>query len=133
MRARDSHRRAARRIWLACLRDGEVQPDALRFAVGALADHPERGGAAVLAALGDRVRRYRCLHQARVDSAVPLDARTRAAVAKRLAAAPLRATAVEFGVEPALMAGLRLRIGYTLYDASVRGRLERLGRALYDD
>lgn len=87
----------------------------------------------MLAALGDRVRRYRCLHQARVDSAVPLDARTRAAVAKRLAAAPLRATAVEFGVEPALMAGLRLRIGYTLYDASVRGRLERLGRALYDD
>jgi len=133
MRAGDRHRRAARRIWLACCRDGEVQPEVLRFAVAALAEHPERGGTAVLAALGDRLRRYRCLHQARVESAVALDGRTRTAVASQLAAGPLRAASVEFAVEAALLAGLRLRVGYTIYDASVRGRLERLGRALLDD
>jgi F-type H+-transporting ATPase subunit delta len=133
MRPRESHRRAARRIWLECCRDGEPQEEVLRLAVDELAAHPERGGGAVLAALGERLRRYHRLHHARVDSAVALDEAGQAAVRDLLAAGHGRVAAVEFGVDPGLLAGIRAQIGYTVYDASVRGRLERLEQALLDD
>jgi F-type H+-transporting ATPase subunit delta len=133
MRPRESHRRVARRIWLTCLQNGQVQPEALRLAVEALARHPERGGGAVLAALGERLRRYHCLHHARVESAVPLESATQEAVSGLLATGPGRAVSVEFAVDPELVAGIRARIGYTVFDASVRGRIERLGQALLEE
>jgi len=133
MRIRDSHRRTARRLWLACLRQGELQPAAVRAAVAALAGHPERGGAAVLAAFVDRLRRYERQHCARVESAVALDAATQQAVRDTCAALPERIGTVEFAVNPGLVAGIRAQIGYTVVDGSVRGRLERLRHALQDE
>jgi hypothetical protein len=132
MRPRNSHRRAARRVWLACFRDGELQPEALRAAVEALARHPERGGGAVLVALGERLRLHHRLHHARVESAAPLDAAAQETVSGLLATGRARVASVEFAVNPALLAGIWSQVGYTVYDASVRGRLEHLGRALLD-
>lgn len=123
----------ARRIWLACLRDGAPQPEALRLALERLAQHPERGGLAVLAALGERLRRYERLHHARVESAVALDPGQREAVLAQLRAGCSGVVSVEFAVDPGLVAGVRTRIGYAVHDASVRGRLERLGSALLDE
>ena len=133
MRPRNSHRRAARRIWLACLRDGELLPEALRTALESLARHPERGGGAVLVALGERLRLYHRLHHARVESAVPLDAAAQEAVVGLLSAGRARVASVEFAVNPGLIAGIWSQVGYTVYDASVRGRLAHLEHALLDE
>ena len=132
MRVRDSHRRTARRIWQACLRDGVPQPDAVRAAGEALSRHGERGGEAVLQAFAERLRRYECLHSARVESATALDPATQQAVRELLQSRARAVGSVEFSVDPGLIAGLRAQIGYTVYDGSVRGRLERLGHALQD-
>jgi F-type H+-transporting ATPase subunit delta len=63
---------------------------------------------------------------AEIASATPLDdnmkARAREALA-RLSGREVRAT---FEVDPSLVGGLKARIGSTIYDGSVRGRLERL-------
>lgn len=61
-----------------------------------------------------------------VTSAVPLDEGRRrrlAAALERLEGAPVRLT---FGLDPAVLGGLRVRKGHIVYDASVRGGLERL-------
>jgi F-type H+-transporting ATPase subunit delta len=63
---------------------------------------------------------------AEIASALPMDEatreRTRAALA-RLARKEVRAS---FSVVPSLVGGLRARIGSTIYDGSVRGRMNRL-------
>ena len=63
---------------------------------------------------------------AEVTSAMPMDEamqeRTRAALA-HLARKEVRAS---FNVDPSLVGGLRARIGSTIYDGSVRGRMDRL-------
>jgi F-type H+-transporting ATPase subunit delta len=63
---------------------------------------------------------------AEITTAFPLDQamqeRVRAALAK-LASAEVRAS---FEVDPSLVGGLRARIGSTIYDGSVRGRMQRL-------
>lgn len=133
MRSRDSQRRSARRFWLACFRDGELQPDAVRAVAAALAERPERGGSAVLAAFVERLRRHERQHRARVESAVTLDAATREAVRELLAGGSQQVRTVEFAENPALVAGLRVQVGYTVVDGSVRGRLERLRRVLQEE
>ncbi len=63
---------------------------------------------------------------AEVTSAMPMDdamqERTRAALVQ-LARKEVRAS---FNVDPSLVGGLRARIGSTIYDGSVRGRMEKL-------
>lgn len=133
MRPRSTHRREARRIWLACFRDGELQPEALRAAIEAVAAHPERGGGAVLVALGERLRLYHRAHHARVLSAQPLDSAVQEEVVALLSKGRARVASVEFSVDPGLVAGIWTQVGYTIYDASVRGRLEHLQHALLDE
>jgi F-type H+-transporting ATPase subunit delta len=61
-----------------------------------------------------------------VTSAVPLDEGRRrrlAAELERLEGAPVRLT---FGLDPSVLGGLRVRKGNLVYDASIRGGLDRL-------
>jgi F-type H+-transporting ATPase subunit delta len=72
------------------------------------------------------LRRARGISRAQVRSALPLDDEQRAALAERLRA--LTRTKIELSelVDESLIGGVAVRIGDTLYDASVRSRLERL-------
>jgi len=133
MRVRDSYRRNARRLWLACLQDGRPRPEAVRAVVAALQAHPQRGGAAILSAFVERLRRYDRQHQARVVSAVPMDDAARAAAAGLLKGRAGGVDEVDFAVDAALIGGLRAYVGYTLIDGSVQGRLQRLRQALQED
>lgn len=74
----------------------------------------------------DLLRRERGISQAHVRSALPLDDRQRAAISERLA--ELTGTRIELTeqVDESLIGGIAVRIGDSLYDASVRSRLERL-------
>jgi F-type H+-transporting ATPase subunit delta len=54
----------------------------------------------------------------------------RQAVAKALEAKVGQKIVLEAEVDPSLIAGLQVQIGSELYDGSVKGRLDRLGRQL---
>ncbi|MBU1078954.1 MAG: F0F1 ATP synthase subunit delta, partial [Spirochaetes bacterium] len=78
----------------------------------------------------------RGIERVRIEAARPLDEETRAAVlgawtAYRRSADPRlsRITATE-SVDPGLLGGFRLEAGSIRYDASVSGRLRRLGKEL---
>ena len=72
------------------------------------------------------LRRSRGISRAEIRTALPLDDDKRAAIIDRLR--ELTGTKVETTeeVDESLIGGVAVRIGDTLYDASVRSRLERL-------
>jgi F-type H+-transporting ATPase subunit delta len=61
---------------------------------------------------------------AEVRSAVPLDAAQRQRLAAALSTASGRTVEVKVIVDPSVMGGLVARIGDTIYDGSVRTRLD---------
>jgi F-type H+-transporting ATPase subunit delta len=63
-------------------------------------------------------------------SASELSEAQRQAVAKALEAKVGQKIVLEAEVDPSLIAGLQVQIGSELYDGSVKGRLDRLGRQL---
>ena len=65
-----------------------------------------------------------------VVSALPLSAEEQATVSKELAAQLGGEPELEFAVDPALLGGLRLKIGDRIIDGSVAGRLSARGESL---
>ena len=81
---------------------------------------------AMLDHFSDLLRRERGISRAQVWSALPLDEEQREAISTRLR--QMTGTKIELReqVDEGLLGGVAVRIGDTLYDASVRSRLERL-------
>ncbi len=68
--------------------------------------------------------------RARVATARPMDAATLELLGRRLGGALGRPVELEAAVSPALLGGMELRIGSTVYDGSVAGALRSLHRSL---
>jgi F-type H+-transporting ATPase subunit delta len=73
-------------------------------------------------ALDDRLGRVR----ATITSAAPLNEAQQRNIESRLAAQTGRQVRSEFRIDPALIGGVAAQIGSTVYDGSVRGRLQAL-------
>jgi F-type H+-transporting ATPase subunit delta len=81
---------------------------------------------AMVARFEEMLRRERGIALADVRTALPLEEAQRSAVADRLAELTGERVEMNETVDEALIGGIAVRIGDTLYDASVRNRLERL-------
>ena len=68
--------------------------------------------------------------EAVATSATALDGTETAALARKVAQMTGQTIDLRVEIDPALIGGLTVRVGDTLYDASVRGRLERLRERL---
>ena len=94
----------------------------------------ERGRVDILPAVSSEYRRLlnreRGVVEARVTSAIPLEASEVEALRERIAGTAGGTVDLTTAVDPALIGGLTVRVGDTLIDASVRGRLERLRERL---
>jgi F-type H+-transporting ATPase subunit delta len=110
---------------------GRRVPDTVRRLVGLLV---ERGRIDRLAAVAAEYRRLRNAARGIVEavatSAAPLTADETEALGRKLARMTGRTVDLRVEVDEALIGGLTVRVGDTLYDASVRGRLERLRERL---
>ncbi len=80
----------------------------------------------MIARFTELLRRERGISLAEVRTALPLDKKQRAAIAKRLGELTGERVEMDETVDPGLLGGIAVRIGDKLYDASVRSRLERL-------
>jgi F-type H+-transporting ATPase subunit delta len=67
---------------------------------------------------------------ARIESAAPLDANTGSQIVDNLKRRYGTDLTSEFIVNPALLGGVRIRVGSDVWDSSVRNRLERLQQQL---
>ena len=68
--------------------------------------------------------------RAEVASAQAVDPDQQSALAARLGALTGKRARLHFTVDPSLLGGVVARIGSTIYDGSVRGRLQAIGRRL---
>ena len=118
--------RDAGRLWRLCLVDGSPDPDRIRRVVDQVVASGRHSRLAVLAGLLRLVKRDVDGRTAKVDSAAPLDDATRTAVEQGLARRFGRAMATTFAVDPALIAGIRLKAAGELFDDTVRARLAAL-------
>ena len=123
-------RRAARALYRVCLVDGTLDEGRARIAARHLAASNRRGALPLLVAFQRLVRLDRARRAALVESATPLDEGLRTQVTgglQRIYGGEIEAA---FAENPALIAGLRIKVGSDVYDGSVRARLAALAARL---
>jgi F-type H+-transporting ATPase subunit delta len=130
MRTTKRARRAARELYRLCLVDGALDEGRARQVAQALGTSGRRGALAILLDFQRLARLDRDRHTARVESATPLDTALREAIEASLARTYGPRLATSFGEDPALIGGIRIKVGTDVYDGSVRARLNALAGRL---
>jgi F-type H+-transporting ATPase subunit delta len=123
MRTTKRNARAAKRLYRLCLVDGLLDDSRARLVVQRILDTHQHNGLALLGHFQRLVRMDRDRHTAHVESAVPLPAELRARLEQDIARLFGRGVDAEFSANTDLIGGMRMRVGSTVYDGSVRGRL----------
>jgi F-type H+-transporting ATPase subunit delta len=126
MRTSRKARRIAKRLLRVCTTDDVLDEVRVRRAVHGLARSRRRNRLPILRQLQRLVAWDRARHSALVESAVALLPDLRAKVNEdlnRLYGTGLSTTWVE---NPALIGGMRVKVGSDVYDGSVRARLSAL-------
>jgi F-type H+-transporting ATPase subunit delta len=118
--------RSSREVYRLCLVNGELDEARARQVAQALAASTRRGALPVLSSFLRLVRLDHARRTASVESAVTLDAGQQRDVERRLVAAYGGRLQASFTQNPALIGGLRVRVGSDVYDGSVRARLAAL-------
>ena len=115
--------RDARDLWRFCMVQGHLDEQRALRVADALAGSARPGAAATLRQFG-RLVKLECLRRsARIESALPLASEARVALERGLRRRHGPDLAITFAVDPSLIGGLRLTVGSSVYDASVKGGL----------
>jgi F-type H+-transporting ATPase subunit delta len=118
--------RDARQLFRSCQVNGLLDENRVRQAVTlVLAQKPRRHGE-ILSRLCRLVKLDVEQRSARVESATPLPADLQADVAGRIKQIYGPGVQISFSQNPALLGGLRVKVGSDLYDGSVGARLKKL-------
>ena len=126
MKISKQSQRDARQLFRSCQVDGLLDETRVRRTLGLLAEKKPRGYLEILTRLHRLVKLNVEQHAAMIESATPLSATAQAEVKNRLVGIYGAGLALSFGENPALIGGLRIRVGSDLYDGSVKTRLEKL-------
>jgi F-type H+-transporting ATPase subunit delta len=116
-------RREARRLYRACVVGGLLDEGRARQVVERVAAARRRGSLPILTHFQRLVGLDRVRHSAVVESAAPLAPDVRASVEAGVARAYGRGVSTSFAENPALIGGMRVKVGSDVYDGSVRTAL----------
>jgi F-type H+-transporting ATPase subunit delta len=130
MKANRRSRRLARQLFQLCLVGGKLNHDRVRLVAKRLGDGTERNALAVLSQFQRMVRLDHAKHTAVIESAEPLTDDVRRVVEAELARRHGEDLGISVTINPALIGGMRITVGSSVYDGSVRGRLNALERQL---
>lgn len=122
--------RTARQLLRSTYVDGKLDGERAKMIVGKVKEVKPRGYLQVLEAYLKLVRMELAKRHAVVESAVALDGATEGQIRGDLARTYGGDLFFEFRVDPALLGGMRIRVGSDVWDGSVKGRLTRLADAL---
>ncbi len=116
----------ARRLMRLCIgKDGLMQEARVREVATAITTRKPRNAAALLSAFTALVRLEQAHHTATITSALPLTAGEQASIRARLDARH-PGLSYDWQVNPELLAGITVKVGDDVTDASVRTRLAQL-------
>ena len=119
-------RRQAKGLFRLCLVNGLLDEDRVRQVVRQVIQADRRAGPALLSRFLYLLKLDRDRHAARVETAAPLPADLQASINSDLARAYGPGMIASFEQNPALIGGMRIRVGSDVYDGSVRGALAEL-------
>ena len=122
-------RRQAKRLYQLCMMAGSLNEDRTRQVVEGVLDSKRRDSLAILKEF-QRLIRLDCeAHTATIETAVPLPTDIQERVQARLKELYGSGITTTFTIEPALIAGMRIKVGSDVYDGSVRSGLNALANS----
>ena len=123
-------RRIARQLFRLCFVDGRLDAARVRNVATRVAESRQRGSLAVLTDFQRMVRLDRERHRALVESATSLPEDLRTEVRASLTKLYGDDLDTSFSENPALIGGMRIRVGSDVYDRSVRAKLTAIEASL---
>jgi F-type H+-transporting ATPase subunit delta len=128
MKTTKQAKREATQLFRLCLVNGLLDEGRVRQVVQRVIEGRRRGYLDLLPQFQRLVRLDRDQRTAEVESAVPLPADLRASVQARLEIVYGPGIDILFALRPALIGGMRVKVGSDVYDGSVQSRLAALER-----
>jgi len=126
MKANKQARREAKQLFRLCLVNGLLEEKRARQVVQQIIAAKSRGYLGTLSYFRRLVELDSARHTANVESALALPADFQAGVQTGLARAYGPGLTTSFAENPALIGGMRIRVGSDVYDGSVQARLAAL-------
>lgn len=123
-------RRDAKELFRATISNGVMDEGKVRSVVKLVLEKKPRGYLAILEHFKRLVKLEQDRRTARIESAILLAPEQQSSVRSSLEKIYGRGLNVSFLQNPALVGGLRVRVGSDVYDGSVAARLQRLEEAL---
>ncbi len=126
MKVSKQARREAKELFRSCLVNGVLDDKRVRQAVDQIIELKPRGYFQILSHFQRLVKLELDRRTARIESAAPLDPAMQADVTRKLNRIYGEGLDISFAQNPALLGGLRIRVGSDVYDGSVQARLAAL-------
>jgi F-type H+-transporting ATPase subunit delta len=119
-------RRDAKQLVRSSFVNGMMDEGRVRQAIHALLTQKPRGYVAILAHMQRLVRLEVERRTARIESATALSPQDQSGIQTNLAKRYGQGLSISFVHSPALIGGMRIKVGSDVYDGSVQGRLNAL-------
>ncbi len=129
MRGNKQIRKIGRDLLQLSLKDGELSEERVQAVLKAIDARPPRNYRQVMREYLDQVRKHVAQSQAVVEYAGPLPANLINDIEASFSARYARPITAVPKENPALLAGVRIRIGSDVYDSSVANHLNELAKA----
>jgi F-type H+-transporting ATPase subunit delta len=129
MRTTKQVRRDAKRLFRLCLVNGSLDEARVRQILKGVLESKRRGCLALAAHFGRLVKLERSSQTATVESAMPLPADFQASVQAGLEQMYGSRIITSFAQTPALIGGMRIKVGSDVYDGSVKAALTTLEKS----
>src|SRR5688572_14158635 len=126
MKITKQSRRDAKDLFRSTIVNGVMDEAKVRTVVQKLIELKPRGYVAILEHFKRLVKLEQDRRAAKIESAVALTPEQQSAVSSRLEKLYGRGLNIAYDVNPALVGGLRVRVGSDVYDGSVAARLRSL-------
>ena len=122
-------RRDAKQLFRTCKPDGLLDEARVRQTVQAVIARKPRGYVGILSHFERLVKIDIERRAARVESAAPMDAAMEESIRATLARKYGQGLNITFSQNPALLGGLRIKVGSDVFDGTVAGRLNALAES----
>jgi F-type H+-transporting ATPase subunit delta len=126
MKLSKQSRRDAKQLFRSCQVKGLLDENRARAAIKSVLEQKPRGYIAILSHFQRLVKLDLERRSARVESAVPLTPELQAKVQSDLTRTYGHGLNISFGQNPALIGGLRIKVGSDVYDGSIQAKLAAL-------
>ena len=126
MKSTKEIKRQAKHLFRLCFVNGSLDEDRVRSVLQGILGSKRRGSLPLASQFQRLVSLDRLRHTAKVESAVPLSPDLQANVKASLVRAYGPELSTSFAENPALIGGMRIRVGSDVYDGSIKAGLAAL-------